>query len=79
MQSYPTQISMEEGFFALSNSIGMEFLAMEHFQLVKGTSSANGPGLPGLRGPPGSPRPRRTPNLPRAPTARWRRTCSPVS
>jgi N-acetyl-1-D-myo-inositol-2-amino-2-deoxy-alpha-D-glucopyranoside deacetylase len=42
MQSYPTQISMEEGFFALSNSIGMEFLALEHFQLVKGGTPADG-------------------------------------
>jgi N-acetyl-1-D-myo-inositol-2-amino-2-deoxy-alpha-D-glucopyranoside deacetylase len=38
MQAYPTQISMEEGFFALSNSIGLEFMAQEYFQLVKGVA-----------------------------------------
>ncbi|GAA2065609.1 N-acetyl-1-D-myo-inositol-2-amino-2-deoxy-alpha-D -glucopyranoside deacetylase [Catenulispora yoronensis] len=36
MRAYPTQISMEEGFFALSNAIGMEFMAHEFFQIVKG-------------------------------------------
>jgi N-acetyl-1-D-myo-inositol-2-amino-2-deoxy-alpha-D-glucopyranoside deacetylase len=36
MRAYPTQISMEQGFFALSNSIGMEFMAQEFYQLVKG-------------------------------------------
>ena len=38
MHAYPTQISMEEGFFALSNAIGMEFMAHEYYQLVKGTA-----------------------------------------
>ena len=38
MRAYPTQISMEEGFFALSNAIGMEFMAHEYFQIVKGTA-----------------------------------------
>ena len=36
MRAYPTQISMGDGFFALSNSIGLEFMAHEYFQLVKG-------------------------------------------
>jgi N-acetyl-1-D-myo-inositol-2-amino-2-deoxy-alpha-D-glucopyranoside deacetylase len=38
MHAYPTQISMEEGFFALSNAIGMELMAHEYFQLVKGVA-----------------------------------------
>jgi N-acetyl-1-D-myo-inositol-2-amino-2-deoxy-alpha-D-glucopyranoside deacetylase len=38
MHAYPTQISMEQGFFALSNSIGMEFSAHEFYQLVKGVA-----------------------------------------
>ena len=38
MHAYPTQISMEEGFFALSNAIGMEFMTHEYFQIVKGTA-----------------------------------------
>ena len=38
MRAYPTQISMEQGFFALSNSIGMEFMAHEYYQLVKGAA-----------------------------------------
>ena len=42
MQSYPTQISMEEGFFALSNDVGMEFLGTESYQLVKGEAAKNG-------------------------------------
>jgi N-acetyl-1-D-myo-inositol-2-amino-2-deoxy-alpha-D-glucopyranoside deacetylase len=35
MRAYPTQISMEQGFFALSNAIGLEFMAHEYYQLVK--------------------------------------------
>ncbi|NUR61242.1 MAG: N-acetyl-1-D-myo-inositol-2-amino-2-deoxy-alpha-D-glucopyranoside deacetylase [Catenulispora sp.] len=42
MRAYPTQISMEEGFFALSNSIGLEFMAQEFFQLVKGVAVRSG-------------------------------------
>jgi N-acetyl-1-D-myo-inositol-2-amino-2-deoxy-alpha-D-glucopyranoside deacetylase len=38
MHAYPTQISMEEGFFALSNAIGLEFMAHEYYQLVKGAA-----------------------------------------
>ncbi|MEY9888099.1 N-acetyl-1-D-myo-inositol-2-amino-2-deoxy-alpha-D-glucopyranoside deacetylase [Catenulispora sp. MAP12-49] len=38
MRAYPTQISMEQGFFALSNAIGMEFMAHEYYQLVKGVA-----------------------------------------
>ena len=38
MRAYPTQISMEQGFFALSNSIGMEFMSHEYYQLVKGAA-----------------------------------------
>ena len=38
MRAYPTQISMKEGFFALSNAIGMNFMAHEYYQLVKGVA-----------------------------------------
>ncbi|MEY9855393.1 N-acetyl-1-D-myo-inositol-2-amino-2-deoxy-alpha-D-glucopyranoside deacetylase [Catenulispora sp. GAS73] len=38
MRAYPTQISMKEGFFALSNAIGMNFMAHEFYQLVKGVA-----------------------------------------
>ncbi|MBW8806013.1 MAG: N-acetyl-1-D-myo-inositol-2-amino-2-deoxy-alpha-D-glucopyranoside deacetylase [Catenulisporales bacterium] len=38
MHAYPTQISMEEGFFALSNAIGLEFMSHEYFQIVKGVA-----------------------------------------
>jgi N-acetyl-1-D-myo-inositol-2-amino-2-deoxy-alpha-D-glucopyranoside deacetylase len=44
MHAYPTQISMEEGFFALSNAIGMEFMGHEHFQIVKGKAERDGDG-----------------------------------
>jgi N-acetyl-1-D-myo-inositol-2-amino-2-deoxy-alpha-D-glucopyranoside deacetylase len=42
MHAYPTQISMEEGFFALSNEIGLEFMGMESYQIVKGKADRNG-------------------------------------
>ncbi|NUP49954.1 MAG: N-acetyl-1-D-myo-inositol-2-amino-2-deoxy-alpha-D-glucopyranoside deacetylase [Catenulispora sp.] len=45
MRAYPTQISLEDGFFALSNSIGMEFMAQEYFQLVKGVAERSDTGL----------------------------------
>ena len=38
MRAHPTQISMKEGFFALSNAIGMNFMALEYYQLVKGVA-----------------------------------------
>ena len=45
MHAYPTQISMEQGFFALSNSIGMEFMSHEYYQLVKGVAERPDGGL----------------------------------
>ncbi|ACU69691.1 1D-myo-inosityl-2-acetamido-2-deoxy-alpha-D-glucopyranoside deacetylase [Catenulispora acidiphila DSM 44928] len=45
MRAYPTQISMGQGFFALSNSIGMEFMAHEFYQLVKGAAEGSDTGL----------------------------------
>jgi N-acetyl-1-D-myo-inositol-2-amino-2-deoxy-alpha-D-glucopyranoside deacetylase len=42
MHAYPTQISMEQGFFALSNAIGLEFMGHEHFQIVKGEAERDG-------------------------------------
>ena len=42
MRAYPTQISMDGPFFALSNSIGLEFMAMEYYQLVKGPAVVGG-------------------------------------
>jgi N-acetyl-1-D-myo-inositol-2-amino-2-deoxy-alpha-D-glucopyranoside deacetylase len=45
MRAYPTQISMEQGFFALSNAIGMEFMAHEYYQLVKSPAERTEAGL----------------------------------
>ena len=45
MHAYPTQITMEEGFFALSNAIGMNFMAHEYYQLVKGLEDRSEPEL----------------------------------
>jgi len=39
MRAYPTQISLEGGFFALSNNIGSPAVSTEHFRLVRGTAS----------------------------------------
>jgi N-acetyl-1-D-myo-inositol-2-amino-2-deoxy-alpha-D-glucopyranoside deacetylase len=36
MKAHATQISVDGPFFALSNNIGMEVLAVEHFRLVRG-------------------------------------------
>ena len=36
MQAHATQISLDGGFFALSNDLGSPALATEHFRLVQG-------------------------------------------
>ncbi len=41
MRAHATQISLESGFFALSNNLGSPALATEYFRLVRGT--ADGP------------------------------------
>ncbi len=45
MRAYPTQISMDGPFFALSNNIGQRGLGIEYFRLIRGEpghSGANG-------------------------------------
>ena len=37
MRAHATQISLEEGFFALSNNLGSPAMATEYFRLVRGT------------------------------------------
>jgi N-acetyl-1-D-myo-inositol-2-amino-2-deoxy-alpha-D-glucopyranoside deacetylase len=37
MRAHATQISLDSGFFALSNNLGTPALATEHFRLVRGT------------------------------------------
>jgi len=39
MRAYPTQISLEGGFFALSNNIGSPAVSTEYFRLVRGTAT----------------------------------------
>lgn len=39
MRAHATQISMDEGFFALSNNLGSQVLATEYFRLVKGAAA----------------------------------------
>jgi N-acetyl-1-D-myo-inositol-2-amino-2-deoxy-alpha-D-glucopyranoside deacetylase len=36
MRSYPTQISVDGPFFALSNNVGLQMFSLEYFQLVRG-------------------------------------------
>ena len=43
MRQYPTQITVDGPFFALSNDIGQLVWGMEHFRLVKGTSGPRDP------------------------------------
>lgn len=40
MRAHATQIAVDGPFFALSNNIGKEIWGVEHYRLVKGTSSA---------------------------------------
>jgi N-acetyl-1-D-myo-inositol-2-amino-2-deoxy-alpha-D-glucopyranoside deacetylase len=44
MRSYPTQITVDGPFFALSNNLGHEVLAVEHYRLVKGRRGPAGEG-----------------------------------
>ncbi|RBY77086.1 N-acetyl-1-D-myo-inositol-2-amino-2-deoxy-alpha-D-glucopyranoside deacetylase [Blastococcus sp. TF02-09] len=41
MRSHPTQITVDGPFFALSNNLGLEVMAVEHYRLVRGE---RGPG-----------------------------------
>ncbi|HSA50837.1 MAG TPA: N-acetyl-1-D-myo-inositol-2-amino-2-deoxy-alpha-D-glucopyranoside deacetylase, partial [Yinghuangia sp.] len=36
LHAYPTQISTDDAFFALSNNIGQSIMSVEHYRLVKG-------------------------------------------
>ena len=40
MRAHATQITVDGPFFALSNMIGQEVLATEHFRLVRGRFAA---------------------------------------
>jgi N-acetyl-1-D-myo-inositol-2-amino-2-deoxy-alpha-D-glucopyranoside deacetylase len=44
MRSHPTQIQVDGPFFALSNNLGQEMLAVEYYRLVKGERGPAGPG-----------------------------------
>jgi N-acetyl-1-D-myo-inositol-2-amino-2-deoxy-alpha-D-glucopyranoside deacetylase len=37
--AYPTQVSVENPYFALSNMLGREIMAVEHFRLVRGEAA----------------------------------------
>ena len=39
MRAYPTQISLDGGFFALSNNIGSPAVSTEYFRLVRGRAA----------------------------------------
>jgi N-acetyl-1-D-myo-inositol-2-amino-2-deoxy-alpha-D-glucopyranoside deacetylase len=47
MRVYPTQITVDGPFFALSNNLGREVLATEHYRLVRGRRGPAGPGPEG--------------------------------
>ena len=42
LAAHKTQITAESGFFALSNNLGMEVFATEHFRLARGTAHPSG-------------------------------------
>ncbi|MFW6091827.1 MAG: N-acetyl-1-D-myo-inositol-2-amino-2-deoxy-alpha-D-glucopyranoside deacetylase [Actinomycetota bacterium] len=44
MRAYPTQITVDGPFFALSNQLGQEIWGVEYYRLVKGTLGAADPG-----------------------------------
>jgi N-acetyl-1-D-myo-inositol-2-amino-2-deoxy-alpha-D-glucopyranoside deacetylase len=44
MRSYPTQITVDGPFFALSNNLGQEVLGTEYYRLVRGERGPAGPG-----------------------------------
>jgi N-acetyl-1-D-myo-inositol-2-amino-2-deoxy-alpha-D-glucopyranoside deacetylase len=47
MRAYPTQITVDGPFFALSNNLGLEVLGVEHYRLVRGGRGPAGPGPEG--------------------------------
>src|SRR3954470_22315581 len=47
MRAYPTQITVDGPFFALSNNLGQEVLGTEYYRLVRGTRGPAGPGPQG--------------------------------
>jgi N-acetyl-1-D-myo-inositol-2-amino-2-deoxy-alpha-D-glucopyranoside deacetylase len=47
MRAYPTQILVDGPFFALSNNLGQEVLAVEYYRLVKGRRGPAGSGAEG--------------------------------
>jgi N-acetyl-1-D-myo-inositol-2-amino-2-deoxy-alpha-D-glucopyranoside deacetylase len=47
MRAYPTQITVDGPFFALSNNLGQEVLAVEYYRLVKGQRGPAGSGPEG--------------------------------
>lgn len=42
LAAHKTQITADSGFFALSNNLGMEVFAIEHFRLARGTAHPSG-------------------------------------
>ncbi|MEU8137856.1 N-acetyl-1-D-myo-inositol-2-amino-2-deoxy-alpha-D-glucopyranoside deacetylase [Streptodolium elevatio] len=56
LRAYPTQVSTDDAFFALSNNVGQSIMSVEHYRLVKGERGPVGPGgleddlFAGLRG-----------------------------
>jgi N-acetyl-1-D-myo-inositol-2-amino-2-deoxy-alpha-D-glucopyranoside deacetylase len=47
MRAYPTQITVDGPFFALSNNLGQEVLGTEYYRLVRGERGPAGPGPEG--------------------------------
>jgi N-acetyl-1-D-myo-inositol-2-amino-2-deoxy-alpha-D-glucopyranoside deacetylase len=47
MRAYPTQITVDGPFFALSNNLGQEVLGTEYYRLVRGRRGPAGPGPEG--------------------------------
>jgi N-acetyl-1-D-myo-inositol-2-amino-2-deoxy-alpha-D-glucopyranoside deacetylase len=47
LRAYPTQITVDGPFFALSNNLGQEVLGVEHYRLVRGERGPNGAGPQG--------------------------------
>ncbi len=47
MRAYPTQITVDGPFFALSNNLGQEVLGIEYYKLVDGQRGPAGPGPEG--------------------------------
>ncbi len=49
MRAHQTQITVDGGFFALSNDLGMRVLGTEYYTLLDGPPTAPGPTAPGAR------------------------------